>query len=468
MRFPLRRVRFAAVIAAGVAAGLTLTALAMPGAQASTSDLRLVRTTTSLLGTHQWYVQTYDGHDVLGSFYLRNTDAKTGRTTTLDGRRTIGSPAAGVASFGRARAASVAENRTSATASANDLVVLPGKQAKLAYAVITDSNSGEWRTLIDAGSGKVLKVEDLADRADGQGRVFDPNAVVTLQNESLTDQNNADYPAIAGAYKSVTLTHLDGSGHLDGDFASNTSRKEVTSTTNTFNYNRSQVGFEQTEAYWAITSTQTYIQGLGFTNVNNEAQDFRTTGLTADNSYYSPQKDQITFGTGGVDDAEDAEVIWHEYGHAIQDAQVPGFGSGNEAGSIGEGFGDWWAVINSIPSNPDTSVTPLACVADWDSVSYTSGTPHCLRRTDGNKVYPGDIVGEVHADGEIWSRALFDIYQGLGRDQAAKVVLEAQFSFAPNTSFPAAAQTTVNTARTLYGDTAATTVQNAFHARGIL
>ena len=34
----------------------------------------------------------------------------------------------------------------------------------------------------------------------------------------------------------------------------------------------------------------------------------------------------ISTGTGGVDDAEDPEVIWHEYGHAIQDDQVPGCG----------------------------------------------------------------------------------------------------------------------------------------------
>ena len=44
------------------------------------------------------------------------------------------------------------------------------------------------------------------------------------------------------------------------------------------------------------------------------------------------------FGKGGVDDAEDAEVIWHEYGHAIQDAQVPGFGAGHEAGVDGRGI----------------------------------------------------------------------------------------------------------------------------------
>ena len=57
----------------------------------------------------------------------------------------------------------------------------------------------------------------------------------------------------------------------------------------------------------------------------------------------------IKLGKGGVDDAEDAEVILHEYGHAIQDSQqVPfGYGASLEAGSIGEGFADYWAVTVS-------------------------------------------------------------------------------------------------------------------------
>jgi hypothetical protein len=49
---------------------------------------------------------------------------------------------------------------------------------------------------------------------------------------------------------------------------------------------------------------------------------------------------EIKYGSGAVDDAEDADVILHEYGHSIQDDQVPGFGAGHQAGSIGEGFGD--------------------------------------------------------------------------------------------------------------------------------
>jgi hypothetical protein len=170
-------------------------------------------------------------------------------------------------------------------------------------------------------------------------------------------------------------------------------------------------------AYYWVTEAQKYIQSLGFGTtlrpINKESQDIRITQLGIDNSYSWDKHDVLRFGKGGVDDAEDAEVILHEYGHAMMDSQMTpfGFGGSIEAGSIGEGFGDYWAVSvsNVIAPTPDP-----ACVADWDSVSYTVTVPHCLRRVDSDLHYPADLVGAVHHDGMIWSRALWDIRNSLG------------------------------------------------------
>lgn len=108
----------------------------------------------------------------------------------------------------------------------------------------------------------------------------------------------------------------------------------------------------------------------------------------------------------------------------------------------------------------------LPCVADWDAVSYTPA-PHCLRRLDEDKEYPIDVEGEVHADGEIWSQALWEIRGALGAATADKIILLAQFDFAPDTSFAAAAEATVDVAQD-FGAAAAIAVQTAFEARGIL
>src|SRR3954468_7740193 len=148
--------------------------------------------------------------------------------------------------------------------------------------------------------------------------------------------------------------------------------------------------------YW-VTQAQLYVQSLGFSTtlpaVNRRQQLVRIDQFGGDNSFYrnGTKKLTITYGKGGVDDAEDAEVIVHEYGHSVQDDQVPGFGTTLEAGSIGEGFGGSLAGTVSAHYAPTADE---ACIADWDSTSYTRTVPHCLRRLDGTKRYPEDLVDE--------------------------------------------------------------------------
>jgi hypothetical protein len=252
-----------------------------------------------------------------------------------------------------------------------------------------------------------------------QGRVFDPNPVVTLQDETLTDQKDADYEALQDAYELVELTNLDGSGFLRGDYA-------VVCGTKSCAFSADQFG--------------------------------------GDNSFYDSKKDSITVGKGGVDDGEDAEVIWHELGHAIQDDQVPGFGVTHDSNSIGEGFGDYWAFTMSVPVSGGFDE---ACIADWDSVSYTSDVPHCLRRVDLDLTVD-DQTGRIHHDGQIWSRALYDIHNALGRETADTIILEAQFDFGVDPTFAEAAQATVDAAEAIAGKGAALKVQKAFEDRGIL
>ena len=308
----------------------------------------------------------------------------------------------------------------------------------------------------------------------GTGQVFFPNPVAYLQDQSLTDEKDANYPALQAAYVIVTLTNLDGSGYLRGDWAnirSNTGTPAY-SIDNTFIYTRDDDRFEQVMGYFWVTEAQKYIQSLGFGTtlrpINKESQDIRINQWGVDNSYSWDKKDILRFGKGGVDDAEDAEVILHEYGHAMMDSQMAvfgDFGTSLEAGAIGEGFGDYWAVTVSDVIAP--TLDP-ACVADWDSVSYTVSEPHCLRRVDLDLYYPGDLNGRIHHDGQIWSRALWDIRQQLGHVVADTLILEAQFSFAADTSMPAAADVTVAAAERLYGATTADIVRSVFTARGIL
>ena len=307
----------------------------------------------------------------------------------------------------------------------------------------------------------------------GTGRVFFPNPVAQLQDQTLTDQKDADYAALQPAYRLVTLTNLDGSGTLTGDYANILSETgdSAYSSTNQFAYGRSDDRFEQVMGYFWITEAQKYFQSLGFGSgktyrpVNEESQDLRINQWGADNSYSWDKHDVIRLGKGGVDDAEDAEVIVHEYGHAVHDAQGVDL-QGVEAGGIGEGFGDYLAVTvtNHVSPTPDAP-----CVADWDAVSYTSTVPHCLRRIDTAAHYPENLSAtSVHRNGLIWSASLWEIQTAIGRVKADTTILEAHFSMGVVTTMPYAAGVIVETAQRLYGAVVAGQVRSAFQARGVL
>jgi zinc metalloprotease ZmpB len=320
----------------------------------------------------------------------------------------------------------------------------------------------------------------VAASSTGTASVFKVNPVQSSGNENLADSNDSATAVPASEYATVQLRNLDGSGYLSGKWVSvqSSTGTPAYSATNTFVYDRSADQFEQVMAYFWINQAQEYLQSLGFGStlppVNEQQQQVKVDQYGGDNSYETDKPFRIRYGKGGVDDAEDAEVIVHEYGHAVHNAQVPGFGTSEQAGAIGEAWGDYLGVTVGLDAAKQYGwpvKTDLACVADWDSTSYTSTVPHCLRRLDSNLTV-ADISGEVHHDGMIWSRALWDIRngyisQGLGSRRADTTIVDAQFDFAPDTSFSAAAHATYNTALTRDGAKAAQLVRTAFANRGI-
>jgi hypothetical protein len=309
--------------------------------------------------------------------------------------------------------------------------------------------------------------------------VFYPNPVVSSGNENLTDQDDADYPALNNERVSVTLTGLDGSGYLRGTWASITTGTgdQAYETDCTFDYTRHDDRFEQVMAYYWITKSQLYLRSLGFgvtagwPAINADQQQARIDQWGQDNSFATDHpKDELKFGKGGVDDAEDAEVILHELGHQIHFSQSSTFFATNEAGSISEGWGDYWAADVSewaLAQAGKPGEKDPACLMDWDSTSYTSGPVHCIRRLDSSLMYPTDLNGEVHHDGTIWSHALWNLRTALGSNHADTAILWAQFNWT-GTTMPDLANRIVAQVRSRYGTTQASKAVAAFHDRGIL
>lgn len=193
--------RLFVLAAIGLIGGL----LAIPGASADASGIQVIGVRHSLLGTHSWYAQTYRGIPVLGSFYGKHV-MRDGSVSVDDGRQAVGGSPATTA---RVTAAAAMDSARSAGAPRSaSLAILPGSKARLVWSVLATRDGATVRALVDATTSALVRVDNLVQSVDGSGRVFTPNPVVALQEESLTDHNDADFPGIQPAYTTKTLTHL--------------------------------------------------------------------------------------------------------------------------------------------------------------------------------------------------------------------------------------------------------------------
>jgi len=137
---------------------------------------------------------------------------------------------------------------------------------------------------------------------------------------------------------------------------------EYSSPDGNFNYNRSDNAFEAVMAYYHIDTYQRYLQSIGF-SYHDDQIDVDPHGFYEDQSMYDANLDAILLGEGGVDDAEDADVIIHEYGHAIEHSAMGGFNySWDESGALSEGYSDYLAGSYSASINTNQ----MNWVFNWD------------------------------------------------------------------------------------------------------
>jgi Zn-dependent metalloprotease len=325
-----------------------------------------------------------------------------------------------------------------------------------------------WILFLDAATGTVIDERNVLRKVSGRGMVFIPNPVVALDNDELGDEADKDQPALRKAYRTVELRDLAGSGYLTGPYVDTSrTKKRVRSTSNEFLLTRGDNGFGEVMTYYHIDALQRHIQSLGFVGSKTIlAQPIKVNvnGTREDNSYYdpSPGRHDLTFGSGGVDDAEDAEIIAHEYGHAVQDAIISGFGQHIEGRSMGEGFGDYLA--GSFYAKYKKAARRVK-LGEWDAKGYNQ---ECLRRLDSAKHYPEDMEGEEHSDGEIWSACLWNVRKVLGAKKTDTVILESHFYLSQYSDFKDGAEAIIMAEQTLYGGKKKKGLTKVFRDAGIL
>lgn len=334
----------------------------------------------------------------------------------------------------------------------------------------TENPAASWILFIDMATGQIIEERDVLRKLNGKGKVFKPNPVVALNRDDLLDKKDSDQTVFNAAYKIVTLKELDGSGSLKGPYVDLTCTKNCAKATDgKFMFTRGDKHFEEVMIYYHLDTAQRYIQSLGFSGdkgILNRPIKANAHGIPDDNSYYdpSPKKKDLTFGDGNVDDAEDGDIILHEYGHAIQDGVVPGFGQSDEGSAMGEGFGDY---IAGTRFNEYKKGDRKLRVGEWDAKGYGGGV-ECLRRLDSTKHYPEDMEGECHVDGEIWSACLWKVRKLLGRVKADTVILESHFYLNQYADFKDGAEAIIMAEKNIYGGKRTASLTKIFKDRGIL
>lgn len=332
----------------------------------------------------------------------------------------------------------------------------------------------EWIIYVNALTGGILKrYDNLAEAPAARGRVFDPSPVTALgDHTSLLSANQRPRVPPAAAYRDVVLNGLDGSGTLSGSRVTTVpTKKRIRRPDGQFLFTSRQAGFEETMVYHHVDSALRYLESLGYRGARSIFRApvrANVNGTRADNSWYSPVDRLLTFGTGAIDDAEDAETILHELGHAIQDAICPDFGQSEEAAAMGEGFGDYFAASFFEAKKP---ARYRDSVMSWDGllVGLDEGSePPCLRRLD-SPLTAADFKagGDEHDNGLIWSATLWDVRRALGRASADRLIIESHFQLDGFTTFARGARAILDADANLEGGRNKATLLRIFRQRKI-
>lgn len=328
---------------------------------------------------------------------------------------------------------------------------------KLVYRAVINpyENPGSWETIIDAKTGTVISVKDIAVyhrgheddphkknkavktqkktsfKGSGSGYVFDPDPLSKTGSAyagNFLDNNDATNASLDAARTLVNLSDIEfannvyklKNAYVEIANISNPNTGLFTQASNQFLFNRSELGFEAVNVFWHVDQSMRYInETLGIVcrpTTNGGAVLYDPHALSgADNSSYSTSG-VLQFGQGGVDDGEDADVIIHELGHGIHHWLSGGVSNSD---GLSEGCGDYWAQSYSRSLNQWASSAPeYNWMFNWDGHNqYWAG-----RITNYTVTYPG--TGAIHTKGQIWASALMRIWNRIGKEKTDRAFLE--------------------------------------------
>lgn len=280
------------------------------------------------------------------------------------------------------------------------------------------------------------------------GKVFNPDPLTTSGNVygvPFIDDTNKTNPSLDAQLQTVSFKakFTDSVFTLESSFIRIVdfdvpNVPPATSNTAQFIYDRSQSGFEDVNAFYHMSTMQSHINSLGFNCANGivEVDPHALSG--SDQSYFSPGSfpNKIYFGDGNVDDAEDADVCVHEYGHFVSETASPSSNYGMQRTSLDEGFCDYLAGSYSKALNSFNDQWTF----NWDGHNeFWKG-----RILNTTRIYPDSLTSSIYRNGEMWAASLYELHNDIGRVATDSLILQAHYSYTQNMSMADGAQLVID------------------------
>lgn len=416
----------------------------LTGLDVNSTEWQQINTTQTDKAIYASYVQVFAGHKVAFS--------KLSFRFTTDGRllrvqmKTYGKPADLLPSLSTADAAKAAVNDLGGiTVTASDIneqwewFPVPSSTGYVLHPAwhftikgTTQSNAPlKLSGYIDATDGSILyRINEIKDIFDitVNGNVYKdgtsyPSTLQPLTDLALTIAGTTYYTDTAGYYSnSAFILPLTTNVSLSGRWS--VVNDDPTNTTPSFNTSITALGTTYTfpttapaterhiNAYYHVNRVHNFMKlhFPTFTGMDIALPTNVDLSSGTCNAFYNGSSINFYAAGGGcVSFADIGSVVYHEYGHGITDKYYTMInGATIQNSALNEAMSDVWAMC----------ITHSPIVGEN---AYTAGGD--IRRYDKTPfIYPKDIIGEPHNDGEIIAGAWWDVGVNLGNvDSMAKL-----------------------------------------------
>lgn len=422
------------------------------------SGLRLIASKKSQLGNHLTFIQTFNGVPIYG------TDIK----FNLRHKRRISSlfyTAVETQNWPKLEYPALKDNLIDA----KHVVFFNGYEAQGGiYYEVHEKAQNEFVKIIElADGGRIIR--NLSREVKGAKDslawvyVFNPDPLTKagkVYGGQLQNFNDGDTDSLTALRElvQVDVKFENDSFWLENDHVRFTSKNvnfsPPHSKTDTFNYTRSQDEFEYANTLYHITQYKKYLESLGFDTLMDYQIDVDPRAFLDDNSNFirklnSDGHGELNFGYSGsafehVDDAEDADVVIHEYGHAISYNANENSLDGATREAIDEGLGDYLACGYS----ERLDVYRSEYLFSWDG--------HNPFWEDGRNCFTSMKVSDYkgsnskYENGEIVAGMLSNVSKILGNVVTDRILFSALYEFDDRMSLEAVGTLLLDAEQVLY------------------